>query len=313
MMEAFMSAIFFPDSVTILNPCKDTVFKLIFTRETPSSRTALSSLVSALIARKTQVIAVTANEPPAAHPQDRQIRGTLTGPFDIACKLEGNERANLEMTLYPKPYEAARLEYYLARLYANQDIKGVTKSFDDLKPAYQLSLFAGENLYPGHDLVHRFRYYDPGLHVSLGGRTELITLELKKAEALLGKAIGELDIVERWALFFRYAPDRERRELINAILAEEEGIGMAGEELLTVSEDERQQAWLMSAEKYDLDRQSDLTDARRAGRTEGLTVGRAEGRVEGYKEAELEYQGQIRQDQEQIRQLEEEIRRLRGG
>jgi flagellar biosynthesis/type III secretory pathway protein FliH len=86
---------------------------------------------------------------------------------------------------------------------------------------------------------------------------------------------------------------------------------MAGEALLTVSEDERLQAWLMSAEKYELDRRSDLYDARR----------------DGYEEAEAKYQEQIRQvqeqsqeqirqvqeqSQEQIRRLEEEIRRLSG-
>jgi PHD/YefM family antitoxin component YafN of YafNO toxin-antitoxin module len=87
----------------------------------------------------------------------------------------------------------------------------------------------------------------------------------------------------------------------------EEGIAMAGEELLTVTEDERLQAWLMSAEKYDLDLQNDLTEARQ------------DGRDEGYKEAESKYQEQTRQaleqtrqDQERIRQLEEDIRRLRG-
>jgi hypothetical protein len=77
-----------------------------------------------------------------------------------------------------------------------------------------------------------------------------------------------------------------------------------------VTEDERLQAWLMSAEKYDLDLQSDLADARQ----------------EGYKKAESKYQKQLsikeeqirqaleqsQQDQVRIRQLEEEIRRLRG-
>jgi hypothetical protein len=56
----------------------------------------------------------------------------------------------------------------------------------------------------------------------------------------------------------------------------------------------------MSAEKYDLDRQSEMVDARRG----------------GYKEAETKYQEQIRRTetkyQEQIRRLEEENRRLRG-
>jgi PHD/YefM family antitoxin component YafN of YafNO toxin-antitoxin module len=106
-------------------------------------------------------------------------------------------------------------------------------------------------------------------------------------------------------VFFRYGPDAERREQINEIMGIEEGIAMAGEELMTVSEDERLRAWLMSAETYDLDRQSEMVYARREGR--------AKGRAEGYKEAKAEDQEQIQQAQEEIRRLEEEIRRLRGA
>jgi predicted transposase/invertase (TIGR01784 family) len=300
-MEDSMKKIYFPDNAIILNPCRDAVFKLIFTRETPSSRGALGSLASAFVGRKTQIVAITANEPPPNSVQDRQIR------FDIACKLEGGELANVEMTLYPKPYEAARMEYHLGRLYTNQDIKGVTRSFDNLKRAYQVSFFAEENLYPDSGMVHQFRYHDKRYGIDLGGRTEIITIELKKAAGLLGKQAGEMSPEDLWAFFFRYGPDMEQRAVINEIMAIEEGIAMAGEELLTVSEDERIQAWLMSAEKYDLDRQSEMAYARH------------ESRTEGYKEAESKYQEQlsmkderIRQDQQQIRQLEEEIRRLRG-
>jgi peptidoglycan hydrolase CwlO-like protein len=82
---------------------------------------------------------------------------------------------------------------------------------------------------------------------------------------------------------------------INEILSAEEGIAMAGEELLTVSEDERLQAWLMSAEKYDLDRQSELVYTRR----------------EGYKEAETEYQEQLSSKEAQIRQALEQIQQDR--
>jgi hypothetical protein len=279
--EVSMKKIYFPDTATILNPCWDAVFKLIFTRETPSSRGALGNLASAFVRRKTQVLAVSANEPPANGPQDRQIR------FDIACKLDGGELADLEMTLYPKPFEPARLEYHLARLYTNQDIKGTEKTFDNLKRTYQISFFAEKNLYRGRDMVHHFTYYDKKHELSLGGRTKIITVELQKA------------------FFFRYGPDVEQRQRINEIMAIEEGIAMAGEELLTVSGDERLQAWI--AEKYELDRHSDLVYARQ------------EGQTKGYKKAKAEDQKQIRQAQEQIRQarerirqLEEENRRLRG-
>jgi hypothetical protein len=182
---------------------------------------------------------------------------------------------------------AARMEYHLARLYIHQDIKGTDKTFDHLKRAYQISFFAGDNLYSDTGLVHQFRYYDKRYGIDLGGRTEIITIELQKVAGLLGKKVGEMSPGELWAFFFRYGPDTERRHMINEIMAAEEGIAMAGEELLTVSEDKGLQAYLM--EKHELDRQSEMAYTRQ----------------EGYKEAESKYQ-------EQIRQLEEEIRRLHG-
>jgi predicted transposase/invertase (TIGR01784 family) len=285
-----MSKVHFSEQDRILDPCKDIVFKLLFTRETPSSRAAISSLVSAYLGRKAQVIIITANEPPAFSPNDRQIR------YDITCRLDGGELADLEMTLYPKKSEAARLEYHIARLFINQNIKGVKKSFGDLKPAYQISLFYRENLFPDDKLVHHFGYYDHENGVSLGGQTGIVTVELKKAARLLEKPVNEMSVPERWAIFFRYGAEREQRSLINELLAEEEGIAMAGEELLTVTEDERYEAWLRSAETFDMDYQDDMEEARRAGQ--------AEGRVES--------QERIRQVEEQNRQLEAEIRRLRG-
>jgi predicted transposase/invertase (TIGR01784 family) len=293
-----MKNVYFPDTAQILSPCKDAIFKLIFTRETPNSRGALDSLVSAFVGRKARVLTITSNEPPVPTPANRHIR------YDIACKLEDGEPANLEMTLYPRTSEAARMEYYIARLYGSQDIKGAGKGFGDLKRAYQISFFGEENLFSDPQIVHHFMYYDKTRETNLGGRTEIITVELKKAAAIIGKAAGELSLPEQWAVFFRYGPDRERRPLINRIMAAEEGIAMAGAELLTVSEDERMQAWLMSAEKYEIDRTNDLTEAQRAGL------------AEGYEKAKAEFQQRIQQEQEQfqqrIRQLEEEVRRLRG-
>jgi hypothetical protein len=296
----------------IPDPCKDIIFKLLFTRETPASRLALSSLVSACLGRKARVITVIANEPPASSSNNRQIR------YDIACKLDDGELADLEMTRYPKRSEAPRLEYHIARLFINQNIKGADKSFDDLKPAYQISLFSEENAFHDDKLVHHFRYCDLENGISLDGQTEIITVELKKTARLLERPVREMSAPERWAVFFRYSPEEEQRSLINELLDEEEGIAMAAEELLTVTEDERYQAWLMSAEKFDLDYQNDMVESRRG----------------GYKEAKAEYQEQlaakdkriqqdqeqlaakdkrVQQDQEQIRQLEEEIRRLRGA
>jgi predicted transposase/invertase (TIGR01784 family) len=70
--------------------------------------------------------------------------------------------------------------------------------------------------------------------------------------------------------------DPEKRALINEIVSHEEGIAMAGEELLTISRDELERARLESQYKYELDRQCDLVDARRSGEEDGRAAERRE-------------------------------------
>jgi len=48
---------------------------------------------------------------------------------------------------------------------------------------------------------------------------------------------------------------------------------MASEVLITITQEEREQAWALSKLKYELDTQSDLTYAKRQGREEGLKLG----------------------------------------
>jgi hypothetical protein len=93
-------------------------------------------------------------------------------------------------------------------------------------------------------------------------------LELEKAEKAAQKPVALMNGRERWAVFFRYATDPGRRELMNELLAAQDGIGMAGEVLLTISRDEAERFRLESEYKYALDLQSDLVDARREGRAE---------------------------------------------
>ena len=74
-------------------------------------------------------------------------------------------------------------------------------------------------------------------------------------------------------VFFKYCTDKSKRQLVNQILEQEEGIAMAAQTLLTISRDEVERAQLLSEYKFAVDYQSGMVNARR----EGL----AEGRVEG--------------------------------
>jgi hypothetical protein len=94
-----------------VNICYDNVFKAVFTRETPESRTALSRLVSAVTGRTLTVLSITANEPPIHNLRDRQIR------FDIHGKAENGELVNIEMSLNPDAFEPVRLEFHAGKLF----------------------------------------------------------------------------------------------------------------------------------------------------------------------------------------------------
>ena len=52
----------------------DFVFKSVFSRDSPASRGALSSLVSAFIGRNLIVQTITANEPPNESASQRRVR-----------------------------------------------------------------------------------------------------------------------------------------------------------------------------------------------------------------------------------------------
>jgi len=88
-------------------------------------------------------------------------------------------------------------------------------------------------------------------------------------EQIAQKTVAEMTALERWAVFFRYTPDKDKRELVNEIIEIEEGIAMAGQVLLHISKDERERARLTSEYKYAVDLQSKEVDAKREGVLEG--------------------------------------------
>jgi predicted transposase/invertase (TIGR01784 family) len=254
-----MEKIYFKYQDDIISPCWDNVFKAIFTKDTPESRGALEYLLSAILRRSLVVLTIVANEPPVESINERQIR------YDINCKFDNGELCNIEMTLNPDTYEPVRLEYYSCKLFVNQDIRGQDKSYNDLKHTYQISLVVNSPIIEDNVFVHNFKQYDEENGISLNGRSHIITIELSKLGQIARKPVAEMTSLERWAVFFRYTPDKEKRELVNEIIKSEEGIAMAGQVLLNISKDERERARLTSEYKFIVDHQSKVVDARRAG------------------------------------------------
>ena len=270
--------VYFDETDDIIDICYDNVFKAVFTRDTPASQGALSKLISVLICREITVSAINANELPIDNLKDRQIR------FDINCRAENGELINVEMSLNPDPFEPVRLEFHAGKLFTGQDIRGTDKSYDDLKQAYQIAILVKERFFHDEEFSHNFEYYDSVRGVSLNGKSRIITLELSKLEKIIDNPIDEMSAQERWAIYFKYLTDKSKRSEINKIISLEDGIAMASEILKNISKDEIERARLMSEYKYQLDTQSKLVTAKRAGIQEGLEKGLAKGKKEGIAE-----------------------------
>ena len=86
------------------------------------------------------------------------------------------------------------------------------KSYNDLKHSYQIVLLVNNPMYKDDVFVHHFKHYDEINKVSLGGRSHIIVIELAKLEKIAQKPVAEITALERWAVFFRYTPDKEKRE-----------------------------------------------------------------------------------------------------
>jgi len=226
------------------------------------------------IKRDVSIEVINANEPPIENLRDRQIR------FDICCKAESGERINVEISLTPSPYEPVRLEFHAAKLFIGQDIKGIDKTFDNLKESYQIAILAKKHFFNDDVVFHTFEFYDPENKISLNGRSRIITIELSKLDKVIEKPVKEMSAAEHWAIFFQYLTDKEKREKINQIIECQEGIAMASEVMSAFTKEEIEYYHNESKLKYELDMQNMRAYERQQGRLKGEKIGEKKGKLE---------------------------------
>jgi predicted transposase/invertase (TIGR01784 family) len=265
------------NSEYIIDICQDGVFKAVFTKDTPQSKAALTSLLSAFIGKELTVLTITTNEVPIDDVHERQLR------YDISVAFNDGELANIEITVNPKPAENVRMEYHLARLFVTQNIKGTERSFRDLKPTYQLSIIAGHNVFKDEAWDHTFVYFDPVRKIALGGRTAIIAVELAKLKEVVKKPPTEMTRQERWAVYFGYYTDSEKQGLLREIEALEEGITMAETVMKGFTQSELEALRKLSEDMAQLDWEEELYWAKQDGKEEGIVIGEKKGIAIGEK------------------------------
>ena len=119
----------------------------------------------------------------------------------------------------------------------------------------------------------------------LSDAIQVFYVELSKLKELLKKPVEAMADLEKWAIFFRYANDSKCREKVNEVIQSKEVLQMAGEVLMSISQDERERAMFRSRRMYQTDLQSNLATAEDRGRR----IGRQEGRQEGLQEGMVKF------------------------
>ena len=254
-----------PMSADILPPSDDRVFKLILTD--PKAKQGLIKLISAIIGRNVVDVTLYPNEPPLRSIDEKAER------LDINCKIDDGSQVNLEM-------QASRLQedaggqhknlkgksvYYLTDLHSSQPSKGLQR-YDHLSRTYQITFCSYTVFANQPNYVNSFSIRHDTTGELLCDAIQILFVELSKLKDLLKKPVNEMSVLDKWSVFLQYAPDQEHREKVNEVIESEEVLQMAGNLLMSISQDERERAIFRSRRKFQTDLQSDLATAEDRGR-----------------------------------------------
>jgi predicted transposase/invertase (TIGR01784 family) len=276
-----------PIDADILPPSDDRVFKLLMT--SPEAELGLMELISGVIGRSVVGVTIHNNELPPGDTEEKAER------FDVNCKIDDGSQINLEMQAShmqeDRDGEHRNLKgksiYYLTDLHSSQPSKG-TMRYDRLARSYQIT-FCSYTVYPDSpDYVNSFSMRHDTTGELFSDALHVVYVELSKLEEIIEKPVNDMSILEKWSVFFQYAPDPMYREAINKVIASEEVLTVAGNLLMNISQNENERAIYRSRKKFQTDYQSDLATSWDNGEIEGIAkgivIGKAEGREEGREE-----------------------------
>ena len=250
--------ILLPPDADLLPPSYDSIFKTLLTH--PDAKPALIGITSAIIQRKVKNAAVRNNELPAMDTEEKGER------FDVNCVVDDGDQVDIEMhgSRIEEPFIGEHISlinksvYYLTDLHSSQKSKGI--KYANLVRTFQAT-FCSYTVYPNHqDFITRASLRrENGEQIS--DQINFVLVELSKLSHILQKPAHELSDLEAWSIFLQYAPDIDKRPLVNRIIQERSEIAVAGALLLEISQDERERAKFRSRRMYETDQASNLLTA----------------------------------------------------
>lgn len=263
----------------ILPPSDDRVFKLILT--SPDAKPVLMDLISSIIKRPVIGVEVRNNDIPPSDTEEKAER------LDVNCRIDDGSQIDLEM-------QASRIQeesdgkyqnlkgksiYYLCDLHSSQSSKGVRR-YDKLARTYQVT-FCSYTIFPNQtEYVNSFSMRHDKNNELLSDAIQIVYVELSKLHEIMKKSVYDMTDLEKWAIFFQYASEPTYRDTVNKVIESKEALKMAGNLLMSISQDERERAVFRSRKMYQTDRESDLATVEDRGKKIGKEIGRFERNTE---------------------------------
>ena len=183
--------------------------------------------------------------------------------FDVRVEFRDGSEAIIEIEFRKKDNFKKRSQFLISRSYSSQDLVG--KTYDDLNKRYivcVLNYTLLDDDEEDDDFYREYKWRDAKGRPLTDDQT-IIFVELTKVDTLLEKPVDKLTTIEQWALFFRYATDTSKRELMSRLIEKEEGIKMATQILQTISMDDRERIAYEEQLIYELDQRSEVISAER--------------------------------------------------
>jgi len=214
--------------------------------------------------------------------QDPEISSKKTSVVDIFCTDQENNTYIVEMQTSPHKGFTKRAQYYASKAYCNQ--MNVGGRYENLKEIIFLAI-AKHTMFPDK------KAYKSD-HIILDKDTKehnlkdfsFTFLELEKFNTPKDELSS---MIEKWAYFFKYAPETTPEELKN-IMGGDAIIQRAYEELDRFYWTEEELFAYEDATKKDWDYEAAMEFKFDEGKAEGKIEGKAEGKIEGKAEGKAE-------------------------
>lgn len=256
----------------LLKPKVDVVFHALFREE---NKNLIESLISDILGQKVKVATTDLNR----H-LNIKIAEQKLGVMDLRTELEDGTKCNIEIQIEAQDYENERFLYYWADAYSRQLQR--SEEYEKLHKTISIIILDHEikELKGIEELDTKWQIRDDKTgKMILTDFLEIIIVEIPKAKRLYKE--NEKNKICQWMLFLDNPNKKEMKE----IMAENENIKEAVEELTGMSKDEELRILAELRVKGRRDeyarRQYAIKQGLEEGRQRGLEEGRKEGRKEG--------------------------------